>query len=62
MNQKITTKQKGKDLGICVDNRLLLRDHVDLKIKTANQILGLIKRSFSQLDKEMFLILYKSLV
>ena len=44
MHQKISTEQMEKDLGICVDNRLLFRDHVDLKIKKANQMLGLITR------------------
>ena len=32
------------------------------KIKKSNRILGLIKRSFSNLDFESFLLLYKSLI
>ena len=51
-----------KDLGILVDKELNFEDHIMDKIKKANKILGLIRRSFIHLDQKSFLILYKTLV
>ena len=36
--------------------------HIQNCISKANRILGIIKRSFSYLDKELFLLIYKSMV
>ena len=58
----ITKTSQEKDLGVIVDNKLKFQDHINTQVKKANKILGIIKRSFSYLDKEMLLILYKSLV
>ena len=43
-------------------SNLDFKEHVDSKVKKENQMQGLIKRSFSHLDKNMFLNLYKCLV
>ncbi|MEW8545255.1 MAG: reverse transcriptase family protein [Candidatus Thiodiazotropha sp.] len=51
-----------KDLGITFDRKLLFRDHIAKKSAIANRNLGLIFRSFTYLDKDMFVSLYKSLV
>ena len=51
-----------KDLGVTVDNKLLFREHISKKSAIANRNLGIIFKSFTYLDKEMFLCLYKSLV
>ena len=51
-----------KDLGITIDNLLKFDVHIEDKIKKANTMLGMIRRSFSCLSKEVFLPLYKSLV
>ena len=51
-----------KDLGVTVDNKLLLREHISKKSAIANRNLGIIFKSFTYLGKEMFLCLYKSLV
>lgn len=51
-----------KDLGVVFDSKLLFREHIASKIKIANRNLGLIFRSFTYMDKEMFLQLYKSIV
>ena len=51
-----------KDLGVIFDEKLICRDHISKKAALANRNLGLIFRSFTYIDKAMFLNLYKSLV
>ena len=58
----ITECDEEKDLGVIIDNELKFDSHIQEAIKRANRTLGLIKRTFSYLDKEMFLMLYKGLV
>ena len=60
--KEITKTDEEKDLGIIVDTNLKFVQHINTKVKKANQMLGIIKRSFSFMDKEMLLILFKSLV
>lgn len=57
--QKVTSE---KDLGVIVDNKLLFREHMSTKVATANKVLGLIFRTFTYMDQDMFVSLYKSLV
>lgn len=51
-----------KDLGITIDSELKFRQHIDIKTKKANQIMGIIRRTFDYLDNVTFLKLYKALV
>lgn len=51
-----------KDLGVVFDNDLSFDTHIAQKVKKANQMLGLIKRTFTCLNKDIFLPLYKSLI
>ena len=51
-----------KDIGVTFDRELKFSEHIAICVKKANQKLGLIRRTFEYMDKEMFLILYKSLV
>ena len=51
-----------KDLGVYFDCNLSFDRHIQQAITKSNQIIGMIKRSFSYLDESMFLTLYKSLV
>ena len=51
-----------KDLGITIDHELKFQDHIANKIKTANSIMGLIRRSFNNLDKKLFKTLFTSFV
>ena len=39
-----------KDLGIYIDNKLRLSDHVDAAVNKANRLVGLIRRSYEYLD------------
>ena len=51
-----------KDLGILIDSKLKFRAHVGTVVSKANQMLGIIKRSFDNMGEFAFLNLYKSLV
>ncbi len=55
------TKEE-KDLGVIIDNTLSFEQHCNTAITKANRILGIIRRSFKYMDKEVMLTLYKSLV
>jgi len=58
----IAQTSSEKDLGVTFDDRMKFDIHVSNIVKKANQILGLIRRSFEYLDSEMFLMLYKTLI
>ena len=58
----VTESEGEKDLGILIDSKLNFQEHVNKKVKQANSILGIIKRSFKTLNKDSFIPLYKALV
>ena len=58
----IETCNDEKDLGVIFDENLKFSSHINKSINKANQMIGIIKRSFTFLDQEMFLNLYKALV
>lgn len=51
-----------KDLGVTVDMELKFEEHISAKVKKANAIMGLIRRSFSFLDCDLFRRLYTTFV
>ena len=51
-----------KDLGVIVDMEMTFEEHMAAKVKKANGIMGLIRRTFSYLDGETFKKLYSSFV
>jgi hypothetical protein len=58
----LTTVEEETDLGVTIDKGLTFAAHVAKKVSKANQILGLIRRTFRWLDKDAFLYLYKAKV
>lgn len=58
----LATTEAEKDLGVNIKANLKVEDHVKEITKKANQMLGIIKHSFSNLNTEKFKILYKSYV
>ena len=58
----LETTSLEKDLGIHMDEDLKFHHHVRLSVNKANKILGLIRRTFSNLDEKSLPLLYKSLV
>ena len=59
---ELETVKTEKDLGVTIDRNLSFRDHINSKVNLANRNLGIIFRTFTFLDEETFLHLYKSLV
>jgi hypothetical protein len=59
---EINQVTEEKDLGILIDDKLKFQQHINPQTKKANQRLGMIKRSFRYMDKEVFLTLFKSIV
>ena len=59
---KINQVSEQKDLGVIIDNKQKFIPHIQAMVKKANRNLGIIKRTFSYLDKTVFLNLYKSIV
>ena len=51
-----------KDLGVTVDAHLRFEDHMNKRVKTANSMMGMIRRGFQLLNRTMFLPLYKGMV
>ena len=51
-----------KDLGVVFESELKFEQHIAQKVKKANQIMGLIRRSFSYLDCKLFKKLYTTFV
>ena len=50
------------DLGVTIDSELKFEDHISKKVSKANSIVGLIRRSFTHLDGELFKRLYTTFV
>ena len=53
---------KEKDLGIIVDDTLRFHQHTACVVKKANQVLGVIKRSFNTRVEITINTLFKSMV
>ena len=51
-----------RDLGVLIDSELTFRQHISASTQKANQMLGIIKRAFVNIDPDIFLPLYKALV
>ena len=51
-----------KDMGVTFDPTLTFSRHVGIIVNKANRILGVIKRSFTYMDADMFNVLYKTLI
>lgn len=54
--------EEEKDLGVLVDQDLKFSKHVESQVNKANKILGLIRRSFTHLDKDSMRRLFTALV
>ena len=51
-----------KDLGVLVDNKLKFSGHVQGQVNKANRLVGLIRRSYTYLDRDSFRMLFIALV
>ena len=60
--QRLEKCEEEKDLGITFDSNLNFEIHISNITKKANQMLGIIRRTFNYMDKNIMLKLYKALV
>ncbi len=51
-----------KDLGVVFDPSMNFSKHSGLVAAKANKVIGVLRRSFDYMDKDMFTILYKTLI
>ena len=51
-----------KDLGVIMDSEIAFGEHISQKVKKANSIVGIIRRSFSALHQDTFVKLFISFV
>ena len=51
-----------KDLGVVIDSELTFAEHIAQKVKKANSIVGIIRRSFASLPKDTFVKLFTAFV
>ena len=58
----LSTEDSESDLGILFKNNLKFDEHIDNTVNKVNRIIGLIKRRFTYMDKDLFFTLYKPLV
>jgi hypothetical protein len=58
----VSTSDVEKDLGVHVDRNLSFDIHIGNIVSKANSTIGLIKRTFTNIDQSTFTLLYKSLV
>ena len=63
MDDQILKKvETEKDLGAIMSFDLKVEPNIMHHIAKANKMVGLIKRTFTFIDKDMFLVLYKAYV
>ena len=61
-NKEIEHVFNEKDLGVIIDSELLFEEHISTKVRVANAIVGLIRRSFTRLDYKSFTKIYTAFV
>ena len=59
---KLENKTEEKDLGVLFDPTLKFSKHISAVASKANRNLGLIRRTFSYMNEDMFRSLYKTLI
>ena len=62
MNHNLQRVQSEKDIGVIIDEKLNFETHIAAKVKKANSMFSIIRRTFQHLDEKTFLPLYKALV
>ena len=62
LNHPLEYTDEEKDLGVIIDSKLKFELHISSNVNTANKIMGIIRRSFTYLDKTIFIHLFNALV
>ncbi len=58
----LDVSQGEKDIGVLVDNKLNFAQHIQQQVNKANNIMGLIRRTYTYLDEISFKYLFQALV
>ena len=61
-NQQLPTTDQHRGLGIIITKDIKWQKQTEESCKTANRVLGFIARNFRHKNKELILLLYKTLV
>ena len=61
-NHPLSYSSCEKDIGVFVDDKLRFREHIENKVKKANSLTGIIRRTFDYMDKDIFNCSYKALI
>ena len=61
-NARLKCVDSYKDLGVIMSRDLSWSNHVDTLVNKANKVLGLLKRTIGSKNREIFSVLYRSLV
>ena len=59
---ELTPVNSEKDLGITFQHDMKFDIHINNIVNKANRLLGLVKRTFSYMDRDTFFIIYKSII
>ena len=62
LNTELQTCKDEKDIGVIIDSELSFDKHISEKVKKANSMFAILRRSFHFLDAKTFIPLYKTLV
>lgn len=60
--QEIEHVFEEKDLGVTMDSELTFAEHITQKVRKASTLVGIIRRSFSFLDKDTFVKIFTAFV
>ena len=60
--RKLNEVSEEKDLGITFNGELTFEKHINEKVNKANALVGMLRRSFVHLDKDIFKLLFISIV
>ena len=58
----LESTEEEKDLGVLIDTKLNFSSQCDKIVTTANKLLGIMRRSFTHLDKVNFCLIYKAII
>ena len=59
---ELKQSKEEKDLGVYITENMKFSKHCAEAVKKANKVIGMIKRNFINFDKEVMMMLYKSLI
>ena len=60
--RRLKAVSEEKDLGISFNDNLTFEKHINEKVNKANSLIGMVRRTFVHLDKDVFKILFISIV